>query len=293
MFYTEHNLQIKEKNFGRADIFLDLGSKKIIFEIKNKVYTDLTAKQPEMYLDYLKKVNKEKFDTFLLFILPKRYVHEELLYDRWSKKSYYYKENIKNHVFYWEDFVKTLKDEDNLFVKAFYEFCIDWFDMKSITFTNEEKNQIINLKGNSLEIIENETIPTLLVKIEKCLIRIGSDKLKWEQISSEKGAYISGHSYSKKINSYNLVLGLDYDMWREFKQPINIYISYKDTSQDFNEPNIDDIKFEKFEIKENSTWDKFFAYVVQLDFSIDDENFEDKIIELIKRIEKTLKTKTN
>ena len=40
-----------------------------------------------------------------------------------------------------------------------------------------------------LEIIENETIPTLLVKIEKCLIKlllIG----KWEQISSEKDVYI-------------------------------------------------------------------------------------------------------
>ena len=132
------------------------------------------------------------------------------------------------------------------------------------------------------------------LKIEKCLIRIGSDKLKWEQISSEKGAYISGHSYSKKINSYTVVLGLDYDMWSKFKQPINIYISnYKDSSQHFEKPNIDDISFEIFEIKENSTWNDFFAYVVQLDFSIDDENFEDKIIELIKRIEKTLKTKTN
>lgn len=294
MFYTEYNLQIKEKNFGRADIYLDLDSEKIIFEIKNKVYTDLTPNQTGMYLDYLKKVNKKKFDTFLLFILPKRYAHEELLHDRWSKKSYHYKENIKNHIFYWEDFVKTLKGEDNPFVKAFYEFCIYWFDMESITFTKEEKNQIINLKGNSLEIIENETIPTLLVKIEKCLIRIGSDKLKWEQISSEKGAYISGHSYSKKINSYTVVLGLDYDMWSKFKQPINIYISnYKDSSQHFEKPNIDDISFEIFEIKENSTWNDFFVYVVQLDFSIDDENFEDKIIELIKRIEKTLKTKTN
>lgn len=290
MFYTEYNLQIKKEKFGRADIFLDLGSEKIIFEIKNKVYTNLTPNQPEMYLDYLKKVNKKNFDSFLLFIFPKRYAHEELLHEKWSKKSYYYKENIKNHVFYWEDFVKTLKNEENPFVKAFYEFCVYWFDMESVTFTKDEKNKIINSKGYSLKIIENETIPTLLSKIEKCLIRIGSDKLKWEQIRSEIGSYISGHSFFKKINSYNLVLGLDYDMWSKFNQPINIYISnYKDSSQHFEKPNIDDVNFEIFEIKENTTWNDFFAYVVQLDFSIDDENFEDKVIELIKKIQNNLK----
>ena len=30
MFYTEYNLQIKEKNFGRADIYLDLEDRKSV-----------------------------------------------------------------------------------------------------------------------------------------------------------------------------------------------------------------------------------------------------------------------
>lgn len=79
-------------------------------------------------------------------------------------------------------------------------------------------------------------------------------------------------------------------MWSKFNQPINIYISnYKDSSQHFEKPNIDDVNFEIFEIKENTTWNDFFAYVVQLDFSIDDESFEDKVIELIKKIQNNLK----
>lgn len=88
MFYTEYNLQIKEKNFGRADIYLDLDSEKIIFEIKNKVYTDLTPNQPGMYLDYLKKVNKK---SLILFYYS--YFLKDML-----MKNYYMIDGAKNHI---------------------------------------------------------------------------------------------------------------------------------------------------------------------------------------------------
>ncbi len=285
-FHTEHPLQIKEKSFGRADLFLDLESKKIIFEVKNKVYTSLTENQPHNYLNYLERtVKNTDFNTCLMFLIPKNYAHEEAIYQRWN--NLYPKEEIAKQLFYWEDFVLTLKDEENIFVKAFYEFCLYWFELNPIYLIKDEI-ALLNFKGNSMELISNETLPSLMSKLELATIKIGQ-YFQWKQIFM-KGGYVSGCNYTKKIQHYQLYVGIDYDMWKQYDQPINIYITNaKNSSEKFDLPSINTLNFNTYESKGDSNFDDFFAYVVKLDFKVTEENYEQKLKDIIQKIVTQLK----
>jgi len=283
-FYTEYPLQCKEENFGRADIFVNLAEKKIIFEVKNKVYTSLTNNQPHTYLTYLKKTVKNvDFNTCLLFLIPKNYAHKETIYQRWNKQP----EQIEKQIFYWEDFVLTLKDEEDAFVKAFYEFCLYWFDLYPLHL-NHQEIELLNLKGNLMELMHNTSFPDLMQKLELTTIKIGRH-FQWEQ-DFMKGGYVSGCNYTKKIHHYQLYVGIVYDMWKQYDQPINIYISdAKEYSKEFVLPSMDSLTFNIYESKGDSNFDDFFAYVVQLNFTIDEENYEEKMKAAIEKIINHLK----
>ncbi|KHG33892.1 PD-(D/E)XK nuclease family protein [Sulfurospirillum sp. MES] len=285
-FSTEYPLEFKAKSFGRADIFLKLDTKNIIFEVKNKVYTSLTENQPRNYLNYLKRtVKNTDFNTCLMFLIPRDYAHKEVIYQEWGNYS---KEEIDQQLFYWEDFVLTLKDEENVFVKAFYEFCLYWFELNPIHLTKKEI-ALLNFKGNSMKLIGDETLPTLLSKLELAVVNIGRT-MQWEQYRADKGGYTFGYNWTKKIKSYQLFMGMDYDLWKEFKQPINIYISQaKDSSQEFEKPKIDTLEFVTYKLKGDSNADDFFAYVVKLDFKIDEEHYEEKIKDVMRKITQHLK----
>jgi hypothetical protein len=282
-FNTEQVLQIKNESYGRADIFLDLGDKKIIFEVKNKVYTSLTENQPQNYLKYLKStvknVNQDKdYNSYLMFLIPKNYDHINEIHQKWKNYS-----GVDKQLFYWEDFVKTLKDDTDVYVKAFYDFCVYWFDLDKIHFEKDEL-ALLNFEGNNMELIKNETLPSLMSKLELMVIRIG-ESLKWEQFTVDKGGYTSGFNYTKKVKSYNLFLGIDYAMWQQYNQPINIYISNaKDTSKSFDLPLMDSIEFITYEFLENSNFDDFFGFVVKLDFTIEDAEYEEKMKNILKII---------
>lgn len=282
-FNTEQVLQIKNESYGRADIFLDLGDKKIIFEVKNKVYTPLTENQPQNYLKYLKStvknINQDKdYNSYLMFLIPKNYDHINEIHQKWKNYS-----DVDKQLFYWEDFIKTLKDDTDVYVKAFFDFCVYWFDLDKIHFEKDEL-ALLNFEGNNMELIKNETLPSLMSKLELMVIRIG-ESLKWEQFTVDKGGYTSGFNYTKKVKSYNLFLGIDYAMWQQYNQPINIYISNaKDTSKSFDLPLMDSIEFITYEFLENSNFDGFFGFVVKLDFTIEDAEYEEKMKNILKII---------
>jgi len=283
-FNTEKMLQIKNKSYGRADIFLDLGDKKIIFEVKNKIYTSLTDKQPQDYLKYLKATVKDiDYNRCLMFLIPRNYAHKDEINQKWK-----YYANVEKQLFFWEDFVKTLKEEKDVYVKAFYDFCVYWFDLEQIHFEKDEL-ELLNFEGNNMELVQNETLPNLMLKLELSVIKIG-ESLKWEQFKAEKGGYTIGFNYIKKIKSYQIVIGIDYDIWKQYNQPINIYISNaKNSSEEFELPTIEDIEFSIYELRENSHFDDFFAYVVKLDFKIEDEDYEEKMKKTLEKIIQVLK----
>jgi len=54
-------------------------------------------------------------------------------------------------------------------------------------------------------------------------------------------------------------------------------------------PTIEDIEFSIYELRENSHFDDFFAYVVKLDFKIEDEDYEEKMKKTLKKIIQVLK----
>lgn len=282
-FDTEKILQIKNESYGRADIFLDLGDKKIIFEVKNKVYTSLTENQPQNYLKYLKStvknINQDKdYNSYLMFLIPKNYNHINEIHQKWKNYS-----DVDKQLFYWEDFVKILKDDTDVYIKAFYDFCVYWFDLEKIHFEKDEL-ALLNFEGNNMELIKNETLPSLMSKLELMVIRIG-ESLKWEQSKADKGEYTSGFTYTKRIKSYQVSVGIDYDMWQQYNQPINVCISNtKDTSKSFDLPWMDSIEFITYEFLENNNFDGFFGFVVKLDFTIEDAEYEEKMKNILKII---------
>ena len=282
-FHTELPLILENITYGRADIFLDLSDKKIIFEVKNKVYTTLTDKQPQEYLNYLAAVNTD-FNACLMFLIPRNYAHKETIYQKWNQYS---KEEINKQLFYWEDFILTLKDEENDFVKAFYKFGLYWLDLNPMQLTNEEK-ALLNYTGNSMKCINNENLPRLMAKLELAVIKMGQ-YFQWKQEFIEAG-YTTGCNYTKKIKNYQLYIGIVYDMWEQYDQPINIYISdEKDFSKKFTLPQFETLEFEIYESKEDSNFDNFFAYVVKLNFKIDEEKYEEKMKDVIQKIVNQLK----
>ena len=92
-FDTEVVLKKKDKDYGRADLFLKLQDKEFIFEIKNKDWTSLTKNQPVGYLEYLESRNEHLF-----FLIPKGYKHKDQIYKRWKDFDKY-----ENQIFYWQD----------------------------------------------------------------------------------------------------------------------------------------------------------------------------------------------
>lgn len=99
-FQTEKNFGFKEdeeeKKVGRGDLVLEVLDREYIFELKIENTTDFTKNQPYGYIDYLKSRNQTKDDLY--FILPKDY-----------RKISKLNEIESNHIFYWEDFLESLR----------------------------------------------------------------------------------------------------------------------------------------------------------------------------------------
>jgi hypothetical protein len=268
-------LQIKNRRYGRADIFLDLGDKKIIFEVKNKVYATLTDNQPKKYLEYLKATVKDgNYNSHLMFLIPKNYAFKEKIRQSWKNYS-----DVDKQLLYWEDFVKTLKDETDAHVKAFYDFCVYWFDLGQIHFTEDEMEL---MKDKSL------LVPSLMAKLELMVIRIGTS-LGWKWWGTE----YPGFYYTKIIKPYELFVGIDYDAWEKYNQPINIFICHT-TDTEFDPPSIEGVEFDAYERTDDENFYGYFAYVVKLEFSFEDEDYEEKlknILEILINYYKNMKVK--
>lgn len=263
-FFTEKNL---DDNCGRADLFLNLKSKKIIFEIKNKVYTDLTKNQPEAYLKYLEKNNKDvDYNRCLFFLIPRNYKHTEDIINRWVKISPSF--NPNKQILYWEDFALLFKNEINPYVKAFYDFCMYWFNLNPVEFKKDEI-EMLHLKGDTMNLINNETIPTLMLKLEHLVMNI-ANTLGWQQYPSPSGLF---YSHKIKMTDYEILIGVDYHTWSQ-SMPISISI-YNSLATHFELPKIDSIDFFEDNSGESIYYEKEFRHVVRLKQQIGEESFEE------------------
>ena len=122
--YKYFNTEVKLNNDnGRADLFLKIKdtNEEFIFEIKNKVYTNLTTNQPNSYLNYLNSKHSNLF-----FLIPGGYKHKDEIIARWKDYN-----NVSNQILYWEDFINKITEsniyKDNTEINMFYKFCLYWF----------------------------------------------------------------------------------------------------------------------------------------------------------------------
>lgn len=264
-FTTE---KILSNNYGRADLFLKVDEKlEFIFEIKNKCYTPLTQNQPDGYLKYLgNNINR------LFFIIPKNYSYLEEI-----EKNFKSSDMIFNQILYWEDFIELIRDRNifniNVEIELFYEFCLYWFNLRPIKFTVEEK-----------DLLMDKNIPILLEKIEEIIEHIGIE------CGMKIDNYTIGYNFSKKINDYLIYLGVDYERWKERNEPISLSIQNKKTNcQEFDLS----LSFDTEKVLSEETHKSYrqFAYYINLESKINEENFIQTTKKTINQIYKELKEK--
>jgi len=248
---------ILEKAYGRADLFLEVNEKKFIFEIKNKIWTDLTPNQPEKYLKYLNNKNEHLF-----FLIPKGYKHKSEIIERWKDFN-----NIENQIFYWEDLVEEIKNTnlhlENLEINMFYEFCEYWFDLKIVEFEEEE-----------MKLLKNKSIASMMEKLEEIIRNVSN------RVGLNDNFATIGSMQTKVVGDYRVYFGIDYDIWKKNDFPLSILIqNHKKEYQEF-ELEIENIKLESIEYEETSISAKQFGYVVILDEEVGSIKYE-KVVEKI------------
>jgi len=285
-FDTEKNL---DNGCGRADLFLKLDSKEFIFEIKNKDKTELTPKQPEDYLHYLKCKGKNENDTtfnnHLFFLIPNGYEYENKIFEKWKNFNNFNINSIKKQILYWQDLIILIRNEkleqSNIEIKMFCDFCDYWFDMQQIVFSNEEKELFI--KGTKMDEYKT-SIPKLMQKLERLTRNIGINTGMREDTN------VSGFIYSIKIGDYTIFFGMDYDVWEETKVPLNIIIqNHKNGYTFFELAEFVDFKIKEFNYEETGVYESGFAYIVGIEDEISSDNYQSKVIETIESIKKQFK----
>lgn len=265
--YENFNTEVKLDNeYGRADLFLKIDSKEFIFEIKNKDWTSLTDNQPNGYLNYLNKFNYKNFNKHLFFLIPKSYQHLSKIYQKWNNFD-----DIVNQIFYWQDFTIEIKksrlNEDSVEIDMFYQFCLYWFNMETIKFTEEEK-QLLTLKEKNMNDFKNKSIPTLMRKLEHIIDNIGYNA------NMKKCNNCIGLNYSITIKDYIVYFGIDYDMWENDGTPLNIIIQNHLKNYGKFKLEIENIKLKEIEYPETSTTDEAFGFIVVLDEELGSENYQ-------------------
>jgi hypothetical protein len=258
--YYDFNTEVKIEDDGRADLFLNYENQGYIFEIKNKDKTKLTDNQPKGYLKYLGNKN-------LFFLIPRNYKHQIDIIDRWKK----YKDNtnIENHIFYWEDFINLLENNKNIKerieVKLFYDFCIDWFNMKPVIFTNNELLYFFKNMGDK-QMYNIANIMKKLCSIVNGVIDLGIkiDKKYDKQDSEYFGYWIDNKKYgiSQKLDVW---FGINYDIWEKNTNAsliLEMYSEDKDTIKELKQLD----RVNKFIYADNSV---SFYYTLTMQEEID------------------------
>lgn len=223
-FNTEISLNKKDETYGRADLFLKLEEKEFIFEIKNKDWTDLTENQPAGYLNYLNNKNEHLF-----FLIPKGYKHKDEIFDKWERFN-----GVEKQIFYWQDFILKIKDEkfEEIEIKMFYDFCIYWFNMIPIHFTETElKSIFIKDETKEYQMLENTNIPTIISKLYR-IVENAQEEFsidgKEDRLHPEWYGYVLNNKKYKIPADWQIWFGIDFELWEKEKLPIVIQITPED-----------------------------------------------------------------
>jgi hypothetical protein len=233
-FSTEKAFKEEDTKLGRGDLILEDRGSEYIFELKIERYTKLTSNQPEGYLKYLKGD-----DSKLFFIIPKDYMHKDDIYTRWNEETGYAKERIKNHIIFWEDIIKYIRqnelDKLNSFIN---EFCniLDyrWFYYPNIKFLTYEIEILFQKQKNKKEellMLLDANIPKIVSKLFK-IVEEAKTKLEIKK-DDNRTEETYGYAVKNKDISEEVTIwfGVDYEIWEKCNFPLTIQIYSDDEKQ--------------------------------------------------------------
>jgi hypothetical protein len=285
--------EIDENNdtakIGRGDLILDYDDKDVIFEIKVENFTRLTKNQPEGYLRYLKKQNKDEVtcNDKLYFILPKQYRHINEICQRWHKHNSHCQELIKdNHIIYWEDILDEIKRRElhriNPIIEAFCEILDNrWFFIKPFSFSSYEIGLIFekyNNKNEELTMAFDTNIPKIMNKLCDIVLQVKIDTIRKEdQQCTEYFGYFVDHKkygFSEKIYIF---YGITYEVWEKSNSPLMIEVG---VNEQYDDDGFEKKIAEKLELEPFTYEDNTLRYIK----SIEKESFSDqKIVSLLQQ----------
>ena len=218
-FYEEQSKE--DKKIGRGDLILNVNEIEYIFELKIETTTKTTKKQPNGYLEYLKKQDSNEYEKRLFFILPKDYLHKKDL------------DKVKENILYWEDFLEIIEkvelDKINIFIEDFCKILNDnWFYYEDIKFIFQELKLILNQnKIEGIKLLENMNIPNLMNKLFNIVDEV---KFVHNKKPTAMNRNADHYGYILKNELYNipekwtLWFGVDFELWAERNAPITIQI---------------------------------------------------------------------
>lgn len=258
---------------------LRIKEKEFIFEIKNKNWTQLTENQPVGYLEYLNKKNEHLF-----FLIPKGYKHKEEIFDKWKDFT-----GVKNQIFYWQDFILKIKDKnfEEIEIKMFYDFCIYWFNMAPIHFTEDELKLIfIKDKNKGYRMLENLSIPKMINNLYSIIENTQEEFYivsKENRLRTEWYGYILNNEKYEIYYDWEIWFGIDFELWEKENLPITIQITPN------NKNDIEKINnFISGDFKYNEDGTTAFMWISKDDFYNDNiniiENLKEKIHNMINDI---------
>jgi len=262
--YTEINLEKDKENFGRIDIMLiDDKNNKYLIENKITNYRNLTDKQEEQYIQYIKKTDQAQK---LIFLIPKNYEHLKTIQ---SMKN---NNNEIIEIKYWQNFVKHFKQsgiyELNQFIQEFIDFLEKWFLPCQVKFSQDEIKIITNKKDVTMN---NAKIATIMKK----LIKIIEDVYIKKKPRSNATDY-EGYGYAIDNNKYEINndlfvwFGIDYDIWEKYGCPLIFWIETENDNLDKIEKILSDNKIQRYQI--DSDEGLFFPFD-----NLEDKNIKEKI----------------
>jgi len=209
--YTQIPLNIKNINYGIADIYIETEESIYIVEVKTNIYTNLSKHQKmgdyQKYLDNFNKLKNKK----VIYLVPKQY-----------------KDNIESkNIKYWEDFITMIKllelDKLNPYIKDFIDFFNKHLMIENIyKFNNNEINLIKGEKVN----YTNVSIPELMEKLFNIVEEV-KDKVNYinTKTNTEQNPNWYGYYLSHKFKGIDGIwFGIDFELWKNTKNPFSIHI---------------------------------------------------------------------
>ena len=265
---TQFRLSEDSKS-GIVDMYIENDNKVYLLEIKIKPYTPLSEHQKQS--DYQKWAKEQEKEIIVKYLIPKNYM---------------YADKIDNNVkkLFLEDFMKNLKEsgiyELNQYIKDFINFYYKflWID-KQYEFNNREIQLMKGAKMNGINLMQDITVPELISKLYRIVDEI-ADKVGY--VNKKRFVEQDSNSYGYLLkDNENVWFGIDYEVWKNKKSPLIIWIYEEDIDKKQKE-SLKNLGFEYIEFQDYD--DPAYIYI----FSLDEIQSLEKLVEKINQTKEAL-----